>query len=152
MCIRDRPTILLATAGQQPSDDNAAVQRIAPVDGRRRDLHVPVCRRRRAGSGDAEALATIQALGDVRAIAVTQANFGLFLVEQGEAQTALEMLWSAYTSLVDAGYAADAATLRDRLTGIKRDTLRPDRFDALWATAIGGAQPDWLAAPQPASP
>jgi tetratricopeptide (TPR) repeat protein len=95
----------------------------------------------------AESLATIQALGDVRAIAVTQANFGQFLLQEGTARDAVAMLWAAFAALERAGYAADAATLRDWLTDIKHDTLGPDRFDALWSTAIGGAQPDWLAAP-----
>jgi tetratricopeptide (TPR) repeat protein len=99
-----------------------------------------------------ESLETQKALGDVRAIAVTQANFGQFLLQQGEGRPAMEMLWAAYTTLARAGYAADAATMRHLLAAVKTQVLGAARFDAIWAEAVGGAQPGWLAATEAAPP
>jgi tetratricopeptide (TPR) repeat protein len=90
-----------------------------------------------------ESLATLQALGDVRAIAVTQANFGQSLLQEGETRGAIQMLWSAYATLAGAGY--DAATMRNLLARVKTQTLDVERFDAIWAEAVGGEQPAWLA-------
>ena len=75
---------------------------------------------------------------------MAQANFGQFLLQEGMERDSLAMLWAAYTTFDGAGYAADAATPRAWLTDIKFRALGPDRFDALWAEAVGGAQPAWL--------
>ena len=91
-----------------------------------------------------DALATKKVLGDVRGIAVTQANIGTFLLQQGDARFGTEILWAAYTTFDSAGYAADAATLRAWLTTLKIRVLGPDHFNALWAEVVGGAQPAWL--------
>jgi tetratricopeptide (TPR) repeat protein len=96
-----------------------------------------------------ESLATIQALGDVREIAVTQANFGQFLLQEGETSAAIELLWSAYLALDGAGYEADAVTMRNLLAAVKTQTLGTARFDAIWAEAVGREQPAWLAAVAP---
>lgn len=64
----------------------------------------------------------------------------------------MEMLWAAYTTLARAGYAADAATMRHLLAAVKTQVLGAARFDAIWAEAVGGAQPDWLAATEAAPP
>jgi tetratricopeptide (TPR) repeat protein len=114
-----------------------------------------------------ESLETIQALGDVRGPRATccrwarnqesprctqVSNFGQFLLQQGEGRPAMEMLWAAYTTLARAGYAADAATMRHLLAAVKTQVLGAARFDAIWAEAVGGAQPDWLAATEAAPP
>jgi len=56
------------------------------------------------------------------------------------------MLWSAYATLASAGYDADAATMCNLLAAAKTQTLGTARFDAIWAEAVGGEQPAWLAA------
>jgi tetratricopeptide (TPR) repeat protein len=91
-----------------------------------------------------ESLATIQALGDVRAIAVTQANLGQFLLQEGEAARALALLWEAFMTLERTGYAADAQTMRQLLAQVKTQVLGSESFDALWSAVVGSGQPGWL--------
>ena len=95
-----------------------------------------------------ESLRTKKALGDTRGVAVTQANFGQFLLQQGEHLRAVAVLWEAYAALQAAGYAADAQTLRELLAAVRAQVLGPEAFDRAWEEAVGQAQPGWLCEPR----
>src|SRR5438105_151793 len=92
-----------------------------------------------------QSLRTKQELGDVREVAVTQANFSQLLLQQGESRRALAMAWDAYTSLHRSGFSRDAQIMQELLISVKGEDLGPEQFDALWKEVISGPQPEWLA-------
>ena len=94
-----------------------------------------------------ESLRTIQALGDTREVAVTEANYGQFLLQQGEHARSLPMLWDSAVLLDRCGFAGDAETMRQILTVVKTSILKTQRFDQLWRETIAQPQPDWLREP-----
>ena len=91
-----------------------------------------------------QSLRTKQELGDLREVAVTQANFSQLLLQQGEQQRALQMAWQAYTDLHEHGYTYDAQIMQQLLITLKGQVLGPEPFDALWAQLFQGPQPNWL--------
>lgn len=92
-----------------------------------------------------QALRTTQELGDVHGIVVTQANFSLFLLGQGEPQRALHILWDAYSSLRHSGFSHDTQLVQSLLTSIKERVMGPEQFNLLRAEVITKPQPEWLA-------
>ena len=96
-----------------------------------------------------ESLQTKQQLGDVRGIAVTQANMSQVLFSSlNEPQQAIALAWEAYQSLDSHGYIADAQTMQSILADMK--STNPTSFDTLWSQQFQQPQPDWLLNVQPA--
>ena len=91
-----------------------------------------------------QALEIDQELGDVRGVAVTQANYSQLLLQQGELPYALKMAWDAFTSLERSGFSHDAQIMQQLLISIKGQVLGPVQFDAAWEHAVHQPQPDWL--------
>jgi tetratricopeptide (TPR) repeat protein len=91
-----------------------------------------------------QALRTTQELGDMREVAVTQANFCQLLFQQGEYHRVLSMAWEAYTILHKSGFTYDAQVVQQLLISIKGQMLGPVQYNALWVQVIHQPQPDWL--------
>jgi len=89
-------------------------------------------------------------LGDVREIAVTEANFAQLLFQQGEYPRALSMAWHAYTRLHERKYTRDAQIMQRMLVSMKEEDT--SRFDTLWEKSINERQPNWLRNVQAAAP
>jgi hypothetical protein len=90
------------------------------------------------------ALRTTQELGDVREVALTQANLSHLLFQQGEHHHALFIVWEAYSSLQQSGFISDAQAIQHLLISIKVQMLDPALFDALCAQVIHQPQSAWL--------
>ena len=77
-------------------------------------------------------------------VAVTQANYGQFLLQQGDINRGVAMLWEAYEALRRAGYSRDVQAMHEVLVTAKSQMLGVERFDQAWAETQGQPQPNWL--------
>ncbi|HTK09019.1 MAG TPA: hypothetical protein VL485_17755, partial [Ktedonobacteraceae bacterium] len=89
-----------------------------------------------------ELLKIIQEVGDVREVAVTKANLGQLLWQEGALPQALLHIWQAYVSLSQERCLSDVEAVSAILTSMK--AIDSAHFNLVWKEVVDGPQPEWL--------
>jgi hypothetical protein len=69
---------------------------------------------------------------------------GQLLMQLGEHQRALGLIWEAHKNLIALRFAPDVQAVQQILMRFKAQSLGTELFDQVWQQAIGEIQPEWL--------